>query len=461
MHTPSLRRRVTLGGVTTVAVLLLLFDAFVFLTMRDRLEDTLAGVLDERVRLAVDLEQAYGIDELPDQLRQLGIPAVVTGADGTVTEVPSPPVPVFGPGPPGPVYPAHSRVSEVARLDGGGTVEIFATRAGVDAALRRITMTLAVGTVLALAASVLLFRRVATYAVAPLHQVVAAAGRTAAGKAGERLGPDDPDTELGRMAAAYDRMLDSLEEAVDDAQSAEERTRRFVDDAAHQLRTPLATIRGSVEALLQESDPAIRDRLMSNLVRETARSNRLLTSLLTMARLDRGRPREREPADLVALCHEEIDRVRSLTPDLDVACDHGPGVAGSWILDVHGTQEILANLLDNARRHARNSITIEAELVVGDASPTLEVRVRDDGPGVEPAATNLIFERFATLDGQGGSGLGLPIARSLARAQGGELSHEQGAFVLRLPAEEAVDAPARPGAGSRPGTATSGPRPDR
>jgi two-component system, OmpR family, sensor kinase len=460
VRTPSLRRRVTLGGVTTVAVLLLLFDAFVLLTMRERLEVTLAGVLDERVRLALDLAQTFGADELPDQLRALGIPAVVTTADGTVTEVPSPPVPVFGQGPPGPASLAHPRVSEVAPLDDGGTVEVFATRAGVDAAVRRITLTLAVGTVLTLAASVLLFRRAATYAVAPLEQVVAAAGRTTAGQPGERLAPDDPDTELGRMAAAYDRMLDSLEEAVADAQTAEERTRRFVDDAAHQLRTPLATIRGSVEALLQEPDPTIRDRLMSNLVRETARSNRLLTSLLTMARLDRGRPRERQPADLIALCHEEIERARSLTPGLDVACVHREGVAGPWILDVHGTQEILANLLDNARRHARTSITIEAELVGGDPSPTLEVRVRDDGPGVQPEATNLIFERFATLDGQGGSGLGLPIARSLARTQGGDLLHREGAFVLRLPAEPADVASADPEARSRPGTATARTPPD-
>jgi two-component system, OmpR family, sensor kinase len=452
VRTPSLRRRITLGGITTVAVLLLLFDAFVVLTMRERLEESLAGVLDERVRLALDLEQSYGVDELPDQLRQLGIPAVVTTADGTVTQVPAPPVPVFGAGPPGPLDARHGRVSQVATFEDGGMVEIFATRAGVDAALRRITWTLAVGTVLALAASVLLFQRAASYAVTPMDQIVAAAGRTAAGKAGERLEPDDPDTELGRMAAAYDRMLDTLEEALTEAQDAEERTRRFVDDAAHQLRTPLATIRGSVEALLQESDPAIRDRLMSNLVRETARSNRLLTALLTMARLDRGRPRERGPTDLVALCHEEIERLQSLSPDLDVSCVHDPDVARPWILDADGIEEILANLLDNARRHARTRITIEAARVSDGPSPALELRVRDDGPGVQPEATNLVFERFATLDGQGGSGLGLPIARGLARAQGGDLLLRDGAFVLRLPAEGAVDGAAGGEERARPDT---------
>jgi signal transduction histidine kinase len=90
----------------------------------------------------------------------------------------------------------------------------------------------------------------------------------------------------------------------------------------------------------------------------------------------------------------------------------------------------LANLLDNARRHAAGRI----ELTVGtDQASQLEIRLADDGPGLPLEMAERAFERFVSLDGKGGTGLGLAIARELARAHGGELSYQGGAFVLRLP----------------------------
>jgi two-component system, OmpR family, sensor kinase len=442
MRTPSLRTRVVVAGVAVVAVLLVVFDAFVYLMLEDELEDTLEEVLAARLDLAREIETTSGPQELADRLQRLGVPAIITTPEGEQLTA-EPALPRFAQGPPGPLDVPEPRVSDRTQLGDGVTVEVFATRAGVDTTLRRVLFLLVAGSSMALVVAVLLLRKTADYAMEPLDHVVAAAGRTAAGHTGERLEPDDPTTQLGRMAVAYDQMLDSLEAALVEARDAEERTRRFVDDAAHQLRTPLATIRGSVEALLQEADPRIRDRLMANLVRETARANRLLNSLLTMARLDQGRPPALSPTIVSEICRDEIERVRSLAPTLTIASDHDAVLEGPWLLDEPATREILANLLDNARRHARSRIEVRARLVDDpDGSPIVEVRVVDDGPGVPPEAANLIFERFATLDGQGGSGLGLPIARTLARAQGGELTlGTDAAFELRLPAREPATAP--------------------
>jgi two-component system, OmpR family, sensor kinase len=442
VRTPSLRRRVIVSGVAVVALLLTVFGAFLYLTLQARLEDSLDEVLDARVELARELAAIHTVHELADRLQAIGIPAVVTGPGG-VTYAAEPPSPRIGEGPPVANNVRAPQVSREVGIGDDATVTVFASRAGVDTTLRRLLVLVVAGIVTAVIASLLLFRRAATYAVGPLAKVAAAADRTAAGHAGERLEADDPDTELGRLAVSYDRMLDSLEDALARTQEAEERTRRFVDDAAHQLRTPLATIRGSVEALLREPDPRVRDRLMSNLVREAARANRLLTSLLTMARLDQGRPPDLRPADLSEVCNDEVARARSLAPSLTITCDVAPEVTGRWLLDDQGTREILANLLDNARRHARTRVEVATGLVDDEGAAALQVSVHDDGPGIREGAEQLIFERFATLDGQGGSGLGLPIARSLARGQGGDLAYRNGWFVLRLPARPVKDVTSR------------------
>ena len=230
-------------------------------------------------------------------------------------------------------------------------------------------------------------------------------------------------TEQRRVAAA-------LEEALDEARQAEARSRRFLADAAHQLRNPIAGVRACADSLLRSTATDTREELLALLMSESFRASRLVSALLRIASLDRGELPTLRPCDVVALCRDEAERITVQTADLEVAVrvavpfDHEPS------LDADAVREILGNLLDNARRHARTRIEV---LLSPLPDQGVEIRVTDDGLGLAPGTEEVVFERFASLDGAGGSGLGLPIARGLAHSHGGELTYKDGVFVLRLP----------------------------
>lgn len=429
METPPLQSRVTLRGAAIVTGLLLAVAAFLYVSMRAELESNLDEVLDARAAIAVTLadELPHG-PELADRLTALGIPATVRTPDGATIEA-DPALPRFSQGGVPTTVP-HPRVSRTVELDDGSSITVQATRAGVDRTLRRLLILEAIAILAAVLLASVLIGRSTRSALRPLRQVAATAERTAAGRTGERLGPDRPHTELGRLAVAFDDMLDALQAAVDDAVGGEERTRRFLADAAHQLRTPITGVRASVETLLRESDPEQRDRLMGNIVRETGRMGRLVNSLLRIAYLDQGRVPTRAATDLVAVVEEEAERARDLAPHLDISVTVEGSSPTELEVDAAEIRDAVANVLDNARRHASERI----DLALAFEGPEVLVRIHDDGPGVAAGAEDLIFERFATLDGRGGSGLGLAIARGAVRAHGGDLTYESGAFLLRLPA---------------------------
>jgi PAS domain S-box-containing protein len=242
-------------------------------------------------------------------------------------------------------------------------------------------------------------------------------------------------TEQRWMAETLDQSLVALQAAAEEARNSEEATRRFLADAAHQLRTPMAGIRACAETLLRGAGPEDTDRLLATMVRETSRAARLISALLKIARLDQGLSSPVGPVDLVRLCADEVERLSLLSPDLEVELDVRAAPDGPVLLDAGGCQEILSNLGDNARRHAAARI----RLVVDRGASGVRVVVADDGPGMPVDEVEQVFARFVSLDGRGGSGLGLPIARSLARSMGGELGYDEG-FVLELPAQATLGA---------------------
>jgi PAS domain S-box-containing protein len=242
-------------------------------------------------------------------------------------------------------------------------------------------------------------------------------------------------TEQRWMAETLDTTLSALQTALDEARASEETTARFLADAAHQLRTPMAGIRACAETLLRGADPPDADRLLATMVRETSRAARLISSLLRIARLEQGElGAPAQPVDVVAVCRAEVERLSLLSPDLRVELEAPAAPAGPLMLDSAGLQEILSNLGDNARRHAASEIRV----TVAVADQQLRIAVLDDGPGIPAERVEEVFGRFVSLDGRGGSGLGLPIARGLAQSYGGDLVYDRG-FVLTLPAVPVTD----------------------
>ncbi|WP_344821337.1 ATP-binding protein [Actinocorallia longicatena] len=211
-----------------------------------------------------------------------------------------------------------------------------------------------------------------------------------------------------------------------------ERQQRFVSDASHDLRSPLTGLQTRLEFALQDASDDPQQTIRSAL-KDAERLTEIVADLLELARLDAATPVSTEKVDLAGFVTEELGRRVSRVP---VSLDLARGV----IVDASPVRlaRLLGNLLANAERHAFHRI----EITVAADEDTAILQVADDGPGVPAADRDQIFERFHRLDearrsDPGGTGLGLPIAREIARAHGGRLlltDREGGAcFVLRLP----------------------------
>ncbi|NEE07521.1 HAMP domain-containing histidine kinase [Streptomyces sp. SID7499] len=231
----------------------------------------------------------------------------------------------------------------------------------------------------------------------------------------------EPDThdEVARLASTTNETLAALETSV-------ERQRRFVADASHELRSPIASLRTQLE--VAAAHPELLD--LDGAVEDTVRLQRLAADLLLLARLDAGERPNDARVDLAGLAREAVEGRTGVTVDAEPV-----EVAGSR----GQLGRVLANLLDNAQRHARSAVTVHVRRE-GDRAV---VGVADDGDGVPEDDRERIFERFVRLDAarsrdDGGAGLGLAIARDVAVRHGGTLTAGRGPaggalFELRLP----------------------------
>jgi two-component system, OmpR family, sensor kinase len=431
MRTPSLQRQAMRAALAAFLVVSIAVATFVFLNMRAQLEQDLDELLLARRTVAEQLlvELSGDLPGTARRLAQLGVPArVTTGAGQDVSVAPAASL----------ATPDALEVladpdapSSVIRTADGGTVEVLASRDGLERILIRLLVLLAAGFVVSFSLALQLVRRAVGVALRPLGLMSAAARRIAAGARDERLRPDDATTELGSLAHDFDEMLDALEGALAAARTAEQAQRQFLADVAHQLRTPMAGIRVSTELLLLHADgtPEERERLLGNLVRETTRVTRMVNGLLRISKLDLDTGLLLQSVDLVDLCRREVERQVELA-EVPVTLTVLEAPAAQVLLDPTQFQEALANLLDNARRFASTRVEVTVtELPDGQ----VVVRVIDDGPGLAPEDRERAFERFVTFGPGLGTGLGLPIARGIARAHGGDLVHVDGAFELRLP----------------------------
>jgi len=266
--------------------------------------------------------------------------------------------------------------------------------------------------------------------------------------------PDsDPRTEVGRVGAAFNRMLFHVERALGRRAASEARLRRFAADASHELRTPLSAIRGYAELALRHPGPVPEDvtHALRRVESESARMTVLVDDLLLLARLDAGRPLEREPVDLSRLAIETTSDARVARGDhrwrLELP-DEPVLVEG----DEHRLHQVLANLLSNAGKHTPPGSTVRVALTLGaTASPELpagtsgtavvqrgvappgpraELSITDDGPGISAELLPELFERFtrgeagrardASAAGKS-TGLGLAIVDAVVAAHGGAI----------------------------------------
>jgi signal transduction histidine kinase len=248
----------------------------------------------------------------------------------------------------------------------------------------------------------------------------------------DRRVPEPPhDDEVGRLARTMNAMLGRL-------QRSAERQRRFVSDASHELRSPLATTRTTLEVALAHPGTTTWEAAAGDVLAETARMERLVDDLLFLARGDEGQGLAAPgPVDLDDIVGAEVIRIRArggVTVDIsDVAAARVRGVAAHL-------ERVVRNLLENAENHARSAVSVS---LAGDGA-TVVLTLTDDGPGVAPADRERIFDRFVRLEEartrhRGGAGLGLAIAREIVATHGGAITVEDapggGArFVVRLPA---------------------------
>lgn len=259
---------------------------------------------------------------------------------------------------------------------------------------------------------------------------------------GHLIGLDD---EVGQVAGALDAVLGHVDDALAARHRSEQQVRQFVADASHELRTPLATVRGYTDlALRSDADDEIRTRALEKVQVEAGRMGALVEDLLLLARLDQGRPLERADVDVTHLVLESVGDARVTAPEhrwrLDLPDE--PVTASGDAARLH---QVLSNLLANAARHTPEgtTVTTSVRLVPAADGNVVELSVTDDGPGIAPELLPGVFARFTRGDSartraSSGAGLGLALARSIARAHGGELTVDsvpgRTRFTVTLPA---------------------------
>ena len=433
----------TVTALATGAVTIALLSASVWLVFAER--NTLTMGLDTTLEgRAADVAAVLSAGNVvPDALAQPDVESFVqvVAEDGSVV-VATPNI--AGEGVLVPVGAGQPRFSTVDNLPvdddrfrvhilpvpGWGTVIAGTTFDVVEEATSALVESLVIAIPLLVGALALLTWWLVGQTLRPVESIrrqVSAIGSTDLNRRVPLPGTND---EISRLAKTMNEMLDRLEESA-------LRQRRFVDDASHELRSPIARMRTVLDVDLAD---APRDSPVASLQNDVVEMQRLVDDLLFLARADREPSTiHRQPVDLDDIVLAEVERLRgSSNATVDVS-----GVSGAQVLgDPPQLRRLIRNLLDNAVRHAGTKVAVS----VLETDRVARVVVVDDGVGVAVADAETIFDRFSRLDESrtsdtGGTGLGLAIARKIAVTHEGSLQldnpgHEGARFVLELPLAE-------------------------
>ncbi|MFE1414392.1 sensor histidine kinase [Streptomyces sp. NPDC058746] len=478
----SLRTRLVVSAVALIAVVGAAIGAVTTLALRSYL----VGKVDQQLRISVDMATRPGLGKPVRDRSVVGAPGTPLGSVG------------FRVDSDGKVYEADRSVrvddldrrpldeaqtaalAKAARTAGQGRAEpvdldmpglgayrVLAAPDGsavlgfplaeVDSTVRTLIGVEICVTLAGLIAASLAGQALVGVALRPLRRVAAIATRVSelplhSGEPAlhERVPDADPRTEVGQVGAALNRMLGHVSSALTARQQSEMRVRQFVADASHELRTPLASIRGYAELTRrgrEEPGPDTRHAL-GRIESEATRMTGLVEDLLLLARLDAGRPLDIEDTatDLAPLVVDAVSDARAAGPGHHwrLRLPEEPAAVRG---DPARIQQVLVNLLANARTHTPPGTTVTAD--VSRETSAVRLRIEDDGPGIPPALLPHVFERFARGDASrsrsaGSTGLGLAIVQAVVTAHGGtvDVASEPGrtCFEIRLPhgSQEAV-----------------------
>jgi two-component system OmpR family sensor kinase len=302
----------------------------------------------------------------------------------------------------------------------GQTLVVTTSLQPLDNTVGRMELIVAVGTLavaLLVSAGVgLVVRR----GLRPVETMAAGADKITAGDLTSRVSPHDPATEVGRLGAALNGMLDRIQAAVREREASERATRQFLADASHELRTPLASLRANAE-LYQQGALATRTQVDEAIGRITAESRRmgtLVDDMLRLARLDQQPCTDDEPVDLSTLAAECAGRARTAGPHHHWRTSVAPNLILNG--DEETLRRALDNLLANVAAHTPPGTT--TTITAAAHADTITLEVCDDGPGVPDDLLPRVFDRFYRAPAEArhsGSGLGLAIVAAIAAAHRG------------------------------------------
>ncbi len=480
-----LRRRLVIGLLAVMSATLVVVAATTLLALRswlvDQIDNNLVG---PKISLLTAQMPRGGVDQTIRSWTSAGATVVLIGPGGQATPLTQ--------GLPGADEPEPYSAADTAALaavprdDAASPVTIDLSDSGPSRAVAidvldqsRRTVTLVAYIPLAQAAEVtaqllavevvvvglalLLVAVVGTWFVRrslrPLEDVAATAAEVASLplERGDvdipaRVGDPVPTTEVGQVGLAVNAMLDHVEQSLRSRAETEDRLRRFVSDAGHELRTPLAAVRGYAELMRRgaQADPASAAEAAARIEAAASRMGLLVEDLLLLASLDEERPLARERVELRAVVDEAV--AEAATAGADHVWEVDGAEQATVIGDATRLHQAVANLLANARAHTPEGTRVTTRVIAGPTETVVEVS--DDGPGFPDDLIARATERFTRGDesrsrATGGSGLGLAIVKAVAEAHGGTLTvanaPEAGAVVrLVLPSERTAFVPPPP-----------------
>lgn len=441
----SLRARL-LAGLGVVAVVLVVVATLITLSTRDQLiaqvDDRLESIAppsgDSRLPLVpTDEPDRPELPARPERFSE--VYEGVIDDDGTLRTRFRPNVdsdfgaPVIGPDD----VPARGRaLFTTGSDDGDHTYRVLASRDDeltsivalplddVQSTVSRLVVVEVVGAIIILAALGVVAWWVIHLGIRPMKEMTATATRIAEGDVDVRIPDSQRGTESGELADALNGMLTTVRGSLDAKAASEERLRRFVADASHELRTPVTTIRGYAELYrhggLDDADAL--DDAMRRTEQEAVRMGRLVEDMLTLAKLDEQRPLAPVEVDLAALVRDTAADARAVAPGRSIEVEAPAPVLIE--ADEDRVRQALANVVGNAVVHTDDDTLVRLSCHRSGGVATIEVT--DDGGGMPPDVAERITERFFRADparsrARGGSGLGLAIVDAIVGAHGGSV----------------------------------------